>query len=129
MSPFRGGRASGPGPKGSGWWINAFLLLLIADKPSHGYELISRLKELGIYNPIGIGHMGRIYRNLTQLETSGLITFSWDTTVSPPRKVYNITSLGLSFLDNIFLELSTFKESLDKFIEMYKRIRESNNNK
>ncbi|MDI9376124.1 MAG: helix-turn-helix transcriptional regulator, partial [Thermotogota bacterium] len=44
-------------------WIELYLLLLIAEKPAHGYELSARLEEFEI--PIfSVGQMGNLYRVL-----------------------------------------------------------------
>jgi len=103
---------------GPGWWMASCLLLLIAEKPSYGYELASRLKEFGIIFP-GIGHMGSLYRSLSFLETSGFIVPEWDVTMSPPRKVYKLTPLGREYLRDIAQIMRNLKVSLDKFLEIY----------
>ena len=53
------------------------LLLLLAEAPGHGYELMERLKPLGF----DWGGPGPIYRELRALENSGLVASAW----SAPR--------------------------------------------
>ena len=49
------------------------LLLLLAESPGHGYELMERLRPLGFDG----GGPGPIYRELRSLEDSGLVTSDW----------------------------------------------------
>jgi PadR family transcriptional regulator PadR len=119
------GRGGGFG--GFGWWLSAFALLLIAEKPRHGYEIASELRETGF--PIfGIGQMGTVYRTLASLEASGFVMPNWDTTVSPPRKVYRITPLGMEYLRNVEMELEGMKKLIDEFVERFRRLEKSDDN-
>ncbi len=115
-----------PGPRGKGfgrmgWWITAFTLLLIAEKPRHGYEIATELKRIGF--PIfGVAQMGVIYRTLSDLEAGGFVISSWDTSTSPPRKVYRITPLGFEYLSEMAFEVKTYKDMMDTFIERFSNI-------
>ncbi|MCD6551148.1 PadR family transcriptional regulator [Thermotoga sp.] len=111
---FRGGRGF------QGWWIASALLLLIAERPSHGYELAERLSDFGIEVP-GIGHMGNIYRVLANLEESGLVFTEWDTSGSPPRKVYRITPQGKMYLRKTLKSLEEMKERIEILERRIKR--------
>lgn len=72
------------------------LLLLLAESPGHGYELMERLRPLGF----DWGGPGPIYRDLRSLEDAGLITSDWFVSQSGPgRRVYEITPLGRESLD------------------------------
>ncbi|BBE31444.1 PadR family transcriptional regulator [Tepiditoga spiralis] len=106
---------------GKGWWLSSIILLLIAEKPSYGYELVERLKEFGI-TLIGNGNMGRIYTFLSDFETNDLITFNWDTTYSPPRKIYTITDKGLEFLSEIKKEMDGLKNTIEIYEKKYNTI-------
>ncbi len=70
------------------------LLQLIADKPSHGYELIKAIEERlgGRYSP----SPGIVYPTLTLLEELGLV--SVDAADDGGRKRYSITEAGQQFL-------------------------------
>ncbi len=99
------------------WWVEMFSLALMAKKPMHGYEISSELKNIGF--PItGVGSMGNIYRILTQLEELGYVISEWDTSYSPPRKIYKITPLGMEYL----LEIKNEIKNLEGFIEKFKEI-------
>lgn len=72
------------------------LLLLLAESPGHGYELMERLRPLGF----DWGGPGPIYRELRSLEDAGLIASDWFVGQSGPvRRVYEITPSGRESLD------------------------------
>ena len=106
---------------GKGWWLSSIILLLIAEKPSYGYELVERLKEFGIIL-VGNGNMGRIYTFLNDFETNNFITFNWDTTYSPPRKIYTITDVGLKTLSEIKTEMDKLKSTIETYENKYNTI-------
>ena len=67
------------------------ILLLLKERQSHGYELVSRLSELGFDVP----DFGGLYRALRAMEDEGLISSSWGTPErGPARRVYALTSQG-----------------------------------
>jgi DNA-binding PadR family transcriptional regulator len=84
----RGGRVFGHGG------LRFVLLQLIADKPSHGYELIKAIEERlgGRYSP----SPGIVYPTLTLLEELGCV--SVDSAEGGGRKRYTITDTGREFL-------------------------------
>jgi DNA-binding PadR family transcriptional regulator len=84
----RGGRVFGHGG------LRFVLLQLIADKPSHGYELIKAIEERlgGRYSP----SPGIVYPTLTLLEELGYV--SVDAADGGGRKRYSITPAGQEFL-------------------------------
>ena len=72
------------------------LLLLLAEFPGHGYELMERLRPLGF----DWGGPGPIHRDLHSLEDAGLIASDWVVGESGPgRRVYEITPSGRESLD------------------------------
>lgn len=96
-----GGRteAGGRGGRGGGrvfghGGLRFVLLQLIADKPSHGYELIKAIEERlgGRYSP----SPGIVYPTLTLLEELGYV--SVDAADDGGRKRYSITAGGQEFL-------------------------------
>ncbi len=90
--PFWRGRG-GPGRLFASGDLRFLLLALIAEKPSHGYELIKAIEEKlgGAYSP----SPGIIYPMLTLLEESGLATVTSEGT----RKLYAITEEGRQTLE------------------------------
>ena len=83
----------GPGRLFASGDLRYLLLALIADKPSHGYELIKAIEEKlgGAYSP----SPGIIYPMLTLLEETGLATVTSEGT----RKLYSITEEGKTALE------------------------------
>lgn len=84
--------------KGLGKIFSDIILLIVAEGPIHGYEISKKLEEFRIQLPGGVGQMGRIYRILTEYEEAEFVTFEWDTSYSPPRKIYRITNDGKEYL-------------------------------
>lgn len=117
-------RVFGPGGgRGAGrMWNTAFILLLLAERPSHGYELAERLAEFNLGRS-GVGHIGGLYRILTELEANGLIRGEWDTSnPGPARKTYSSTKKGLSFLDTIAEDFNDLDKIVDRFLKRYEEI-------
>ena len=72
------------------------LLVLLAESPGHGYELMERLRPVGF----DWGGPGPIYRELRSLEDAGHITSNWFLGQrGPGRPVYEITPSGRESLD------------------------------
>ena len=51
------------------------LLLLLRERPTHGYDLLERLPEVTGDQPV---EMGNLYRLLRGLEDEGIVTSEWD---------------------------------------------------
>jgi PadR family transcriptional regulator, regulatory protein PadR len=79
-----------------GRWLEPFLLLLVAEGETHGYELIRRLNELGVA-PAGVD-VGMAYRTLRELEAEGLVVSAWMAENGAPRRAYRLTPEGASTL-------------------------------
>jgi DNA-binding PadR family transcriptional regulator len=97
---FHGGHHHGP--RGRGGRMGRFfdhgdlrfvVLKLIAEKPSHGYELIKAIETAagGAYSP----SPGVVYPTLTLLEELGYVTAS---DAGGGKKLYTITAEGEAFL-------------------------------
>ncbi|HEY2421844.1 MAG TPA: PadR family transcriptional regulator [Neobacillus sp.] len=66
--------------------------------PQYGYSLVQLLEESGITID-----QSTLYPLLRRLEKQELVTSSWDTSESRPRKYYVLSEFGLE----IFLQLKT----------------------
>lgn len=89
----RGGGGRGLGRVFAHGDLRLVVLMLIADKPRHGYELIKAIEERvnGAYSP----SPGVVYPTLTLLEELGhIVADSPEST----RKLYRITEQGSAFL-------------------------------
>ncbi len=97
-------------------FLQPCLLLLLAERADHGYELASRLRPLHD----GEGDSGGVYRALRGLEKHGLVRSEWRTSdVGPARRTYHITSAGLALLAHQVGELQRTHEVLHVFLERY----------
>src|ERR1044072_107593 len=81
------GRYSGGLPKN---FLQPCLLLLVLEQPGYGYDLVARLKPLGINDDAA-----SVYRALRLLEHDGAVTSSWKTSeTGPARRGYPLTPAG-----------------------------------
>ena len=58
--------------------------------PQYGYSLVQRLEEAGVAI-----EQSTLYPLLRRLEKQELVTSSWDTTESRPRKYYVLSEYGI----------------------------------
>jgi poly-beta-hydroxybutyrate-responsive repressor len=95
------------------------LLLELAKKTSHGYELIERLGQEGNATP----DPGNFYRMLRSLEEDGLVCSKWDTQNNgPARRVYELTEQGIEFLHAWAATIHQTHQSLDQFLSDYETL-------
>ena len=68
------------------------LLVLIKEKPRHGYTLLSDLETLGV----SALHPSVVYRTLREMEILEWVQSDWETdqTQGPPRRKYRLTAQG-----------------------------------
>ena len=92
-------------PSGGHWRVFArverftepALLLLLRERPAHGYDLMERLPELTGEQRV---EMGNLYRLLRALEEEGLVSSEWDAASSgPAKRRYAITETGTRLLE------------------------------
>ncbi len=105
----RGGRDGfGPGRKLGSTYLQLLLLALLAEKPSHGYELIKALEERssGYYTP----SPGMVYPALTYLEEIGHASVEPEGT----RKLYRATETGLKHLADNRAVIDTLLAQLEQ---------------
>jgi len=104
-------------------FLRPFLLLLLRERGGHGYELIDRMREMGL--EYSIQEAGYVYRTLRSMEVEGLITSKWDTAnAGPAKRVYEITPQGVSMLHEWAHTLENIKVSLEEFLRRYKELLE-----
>lgn len=103
-------------------FIRPFVLLLLAEGPSHGYELSQSLKG---FSAEGLNvEPSILYRILKQMESENLATSSLDDTgTGPARKVYDLTPEGWEALDLWASSLEGTARMLGSFRERYERTR------
>ncbi len=99
-------------------FMRPMVLLLLAEQPMHGYELMGKLKDFGMGQ--GMMDPSILYRMLRHLESDGLAESTLDDSGSgPARKVYNLTPEGREMLDFMAAGLEEVTGFLNHFKERY----------
>ena len=102
-------------------FIEPSLLLLLRERPVHGYELIERLPELGLEGRVDIGNL---YRLLRALEDEGLVRSEWNADLpGPAKRTYELTAEGRRLLDRWAEALGRAQETISSFLERYEERR------
>jgi phosphoheptose isomerase len=71
-------------------FLQPCLLLLLKEEPGYGYDLVTRLKALGIDD-----ESAAVYRALRTLEEKGAVYSYWNTSsAGPARRMYRLTPAG-----------------------------------
>ncbi len=94
------------------------LLLLLRERPRHGYDLLEALSELV---PGGERvDMGNLYRALRALEEDGLVLSEWHGELpGPAKRTYELTPAGLAVLGEWAQALSQARDRIDLFLTRY----------
>ena len=65
---------------------------LLADRPTHGYELLELLPELSGDDRVDVGNL---YRTLRALEDEGIVASEWSADLpGPTKRTYTLTDDG-----------------------------------
>jgi len=103
-------------------FLQPCLLLLLKERPGHGYELVDRLKPFGV----GDGDSGGVYRTLRALERNGLARSVWrPSDAGPARRTYHLTDEGMQTLERMAAEVRDTKRALDEYLDRYSRSQQS----
>lgn len=88
------------------------ILLMIKQKPSYGYEIISTLEQY----PIVAAKENTIYPLLRRLMKEDLVSSSWQESAEgvPPRKYYSITDKGLEYVSQMSAEWSHLLNAINE---------------
>jgi PadR family transcriptional regulator PadR len=119
VASFGGAREGGLPPKGTPKnYLMAWLLVMLAEKSLHGYEITKELNEKFEV----ITDAGTVYRALRQLERDGCISSWWNPTEQgPPRRLYALTQSGTSALRRWSEALDQYRSNLETFFALYER--------
>lgn len=118
FGPHGAGRGGfGPGRKLGSADLQLLLLALLAEKPSHGYELIKAIEERtsGYYSP----SPGMVYPALTYLEEIGHASVAPEGT----RKLYSATEPGRKHLADNCAALETLLAQLQQIGRRMQKVR------
>jgi PadR family transcriptional regulator, regulatory protein PadR len=102
-------------------FVEPSLLLLLRERPLHGYELIERLPEV-----VGEGRVdvGNLYRLLRSLEAEGVVSSEWSAELpGPAKRTYELTAEGRRLLDRWAEALRQAQTDVQSFLDRYEERR------
>ena len=103
-------------------YLHACLLLLIAESPTHGYDLMERLAELGL----GGVDSGAVYRALRTLNQDGLLESWWEESgPGPVRRRYRLSDAGAASLQGWAGIVDESASSLHSFLARHRQLQEA----
>ena len=98
-------------------FIEPAVLLLLAERPRHGYELIEELPELVGEERVDVGNL---YRFLRALEEDGIVDSEWSGDLpGPARRTYRLTDTGQTVLRRWADALRQAQTEIAQFLERY----------
>lgn len=101
-------------------FVEPALLLVLRERPTHGYELIEHLPEVA--GPETRVDVGNLYRVLRALEEDGIVTSEWSADLpGPAKRTYELTDEGRRLLDRWAESLRDAQGVLSKFLERYEQ--------
>src|SRR5580765_3027632 len=92
------------------------ILLLLRERPAHGYDLLERLPELTGEQRV---EMGNLYRLLRGLEDEGLVSSQW----ADGKRTYKLSDSGRALLDQWVEALRSSQERTERFLTRYEERR------
>jgi poly-beta-hydroxybutyrate-responsive repressor len=102
-------------------FVEPTLLLLLRERPLHGYELLDRIPELGVEGRVD---MGNLYRLLRALEDEGIVRSEWSADpAGPAKRTYELTTEGRRLLDRWAEALQRAQGTIASFLERYEERR------
>ncbi len=102
-------------------FVRSCLLLLTAEQPSHGYDLLDRLASLGVTG----ADAGGLYRTLRSMEQEGLVRSHWETsTAGPARRTYQLTEEGMDWLHAWAASHRETIRIMSAFLDRYRELAE-----
>src|ERR1700730_9013485 len=111
---------SGPAAPPTGWsprdMLIPYVLLAVSLQRAHVYLLREYLHGAGFFNV----EMSTLYRTLRQLEKDGLLHSNGEPGPSgPARRVYSLTDVGRTWLDQWADTLGMYRRMLDQIFGFY----------
>ena len=91
------------------------LLLLLATRPTHGYELLEQLPGMSGEDRVDVGN---VYRMLRSLEDEGLVVSEWSGDLpGPTKRTYTLTDEGRNALAAWLRAIEHLRGGLTRFLE------------
>jgi DNA-binding PadR family transcriptional regulator len=103
-------------------FVEPSLLLMLAERPRHGYELLEEVESLAGEGEDTGADLGNLYRVLRGLESEGFVRSSWRPQLgAPPRRTYQITPAGRRLLAQWAEALARTQSVIGTFLERYEQ--------
>jgi len=100
-------------------FVEPALLLLLKERPCHGYELIELLPELAGGERADVGNL---YRFLRALEGEGIVESEWRGELpGPAKRTYRLTEPGEKLLGLWAEALRRSREEVSAFLDRYEK--------
>jgi len=102
-------------------YLKPCLLLLLAEGPSHGYELLEQVRRLGIQG----AEPGGLYRYLRSMEKEEAVSSWWEPSqAGPARRTYVLTDHGRRALRSSVDALRDVRQLLVDVLDRYDSLAE-----
>ena len=102
--------------------LRGFLLLLLAEHPAHGYDLVERLQVLGVH----IDEPAAVYKALRHMDQEHLVTTAWKlSSHGPTRREYSLTAEGREQLEDWVLLVRESRDTLGRCLDHYERLNDT----
>lgn len=99
-------------------FVEPALLLLLRERPVHGYELLERLPEVA-GEDVGVD-AGNLYRVLRALEEEEIVKSEWSASLpGPAKRTYELTADGHRLLDLWAESLQEAQKVIASFLRRY----------
>jgi DNA-binding PadR family transcriptional regulator len=107
-------------------FVEPAVLLLLAEGPSHGYELADALEGLLEEGRVDFGNL---YRLLRSLEGEGLVASSWsEDAPGPLKRTYELTAEGSALLGAWAESLGSSQARIARVLRRYEAVMEKTDN-
>lgn len=94
-------------------YLEYCILLILRKKPAYASDIISELKDAKL-----IVVEGTLYPLLTRLKNGELLDYRWEESLQgPPRKYYDMTEKGQSFLRELEMAWDEINQVVSKIKE------------
>jgi PadR family transcriptional regulator PadR len=98
--------------------LTAWLLLLLNDGATHGYELRRMLEAHGVAT-----ETGAMYRTLRKLENEGRASSRWeDSAAGPRRRLYQVTHKGRRDLHDLAMSIRLTRDVHTAFLQVHESV-------
>lgn len=98
-------------------FLRPCLLLLLKEQPGYGYDLVGRLRKLGVEDD-----SATVYRALRTLEETHAASSHWHTSsAGPARRLYQLTAAGEDQLSAAFDAALDTHRAIQRYFSRYAR--------